>query len=240
MQFAECYPTQGRNPKLHGSGAMSFRKGHCEKRCPTYSLISPKKPETSPGPQNREPAALSYTTPQHTTHKQQRTGDLRSFLCTLDTKKPDLYSNACSLLIYAWAVHTALVTLVAPCLRKYKSIWSCLSQDFASDYSMHQQALLYKSERALCLCVHFVNIRSLPTGRALPLHTQIPLVLIIAERKAPNNAQPHVQKPRGLCFVFMQYASAVYMRISFHRPNDENKIGSGSHIVHAGEYKKCA
>jgi hypothetical protein len=82
----------------------------------------------------------------------------------------------------------------------------------------------------VCVCAFCKYPYALPTDWA---YTQNPRVLIIAERKAPNNAQPHVQKRRQSLCVFA--ICECRYEISIHRPNDENKIGSGSHIVHAAE-----
>lgn len=71
----------------------------------------PRNPRPLQALKNRDPAIHT----QHQTrtqHKQQRTGDLRSFLCSLDTKKPDLYSNAVFWSTPGRAVHTALALYV--------------------------------------------------------------------------------------------------------------------------------
>lgn len=192
---------------------MSFRKGHCEKRCPTLLLISPKKPETSSsGPRNRDPAR---STTRHTTMQATKAWVICAaslYFTSLDTKSL-IYIQMQSFDLYACA-HGVLArdsggTVFA---RKYKSIWPCLSQDFASDYWMHQQATQKRASLALLGVCAFCKYPPCSPHK-LYVHTPIPLVLIIAERKAPNNAQPHVQKRRQSGVLLVFFASAYMVNI---------------------------
>lgn len=219
---------------------MSFRKGHCEKRCPTLLLISPKKPETSSsGPRNRDPAR---STTRHTTMQATKAWVICAaslYFTSLDTKSL-IYIQMQSFDLYACA-HGVLArdsggTVFA---RKYKSIWPCLSQDFASDYWMHQQATQKRASLALCwVCVHFVNIRrALPTSCMCTRQSLSCSLLLKEKHQTMLNRMCKNAGSRGFCLFFCECIYGEY--ISFHHAaNDENRIGSGSHIVGAW-YKKC-
>jgi hypothetical protein len=156
-------------------------------------------------------------------------------LCSRYKKKPDLYSNAvfwstpgrCTLRSWLW------------CLRKHKSIWSCLSQDFASDYSMHQQAPPYTkgSTQSLCVCVCILQI-SIRSPHWLSIYAK-PSRAHYCWKKSTKQCSTACAKTPAVALCFCNMWVQIW---DFHSPAEwwkQDRVGF-TYCACGREYKKCA